>query len=80
MKFFAREFLWFITAIILALPVSYLFIDYLALTPSGDQSTIYEQTFEMELFITGAIIGFIFDLHNALGNMVYKENFNRGIK
>ena len=59
MKFFAREFLWFITAIILALPVSYLFIDYLALTPSGDQSTIYEQTFEMELFITGAIIGFI---------------------
>ncbi len=59
MKIFAREFLWFITAIILALPVSYLFIDYLALTPSGDQSTIYEQTFEMELFITGAIIGFI---------------------
>lgn len=59
MKIFAREFLWFITAIILALPVSYLFIEYLALTPSGDQSTIYEQTFEMELFITGAIIGFI---------------------
>ena len=59
MKIFAREFLWFITAIILALPVSYLFIDYLALTPSGDQSTIYEQTFEMEVFITGAIIGFI---------------------
>ena len=59
MKIFAREFLWFITAIILALPVSYLFIEYLALTPAGDQSTIYEQTFEMELFITGAIIGFI---------------------
>ena len=59
MKIFAREFHWFITAIILALPVSYLFIEYLALTPSGDQSTIYEQTFEMELFITGAIIGFI---------------------
>ena len=59
MKIFAREFLWFITATILALPVSYLFIEYLALTPSGDQSTIYEQTFEMELFITGAIIGFI---------------------
>ena len=60
MKIFAREFLWFITAIILALPVSYLFIEYLALTPSGDQSTIYEQTFEMELFITGALIGIIF--------------------
>ena len=59
MKIFAREFLWFITAIILALPVSYLFIEYLALTPAGDQSTIYEETFEMELFITGAIIGFI---------------------
>ena len=60
MKIFAREFLWFITAIILALPVSYLFIEYLALTPAGDQSTIYEQTFEMELFITGALIGIIF--------------------
>ena len=59
MKIFAREFLWFVTAIILALPVSYLFIEYLSLTPAGDQSTIYEQTFEMELFITGAIIGFI---------------------
>jgi hypothetical protein len=59
MKIFAREFLWFVTAIILALPVSYLFIEYLSLTPVGDQSTIYEQTFEMELFITGAIIGFI---------------------
>ena len=60
MKIFAREFLWFITAIILALPVSYLFIEYLSLTPAGDQSTIYEQTFEMELFITGALIGIIF--------------------
>ena len=60
MKIFAREFLWFITAIILALPVSYLFIEYLALTPAGDQSTIYEQTFEMELLIMGAIIGIIF--------------------
>ena len=60
MKIFAREFLWFITAIILALPVSYLFIEYLALTPAGDKSTIYEQTFEMELLITGAIIGIIF--------------------
>ena len=60
MKIFAREFLWFITAIILALPVSYLFIEYLSLTPAGDQSTIFEQTFEMELFITGALIGIIF--------------------
>ena len=60
MKIFAREFLWFITAIILALPVSYLFIEYLSLTPAGDQSTIYEQTFEMELFIMGALIGIIF--------------------
>ena len=60
MKIFAREFLWFITAIILALPVSYLFIEYLSLTPAGDQSTIYEQTFEIELFITGALIGIIF--------------------
>ena len=60
MKIFAREFLWFITAIILALPVSYLFIEYLSLTPAGDQSTIYEQTIEIEVFITGALIGIIF--------------------
>ncbi|MAZ41186.1 MAG: hypothetical protein CMB93_00145 [Flammeovirgaceae bacterium] len=60
MKIFAREFLWFITAIILALPVAYLFIEYMSLTPAGNQSTIQEQTFEMELFITGGIIGIIF--------------------
>lgn len=60
MKIFAREFLWFITAIILALPVAYLFIEYMSLTPAGNQSTIQERTFEMELFITGGIIGIIF--------------------
>ncbi len=60
MKIFAREFLWFITAIILALPVAYLFIEYMSLTPADNQSTIQEQTFEMELFITGGIIGIIF--------------------
>ncbi|MDG1105722.1 MAG: hypothetical protein P8N26_06130 [Cyclobacteriaceae bacterium] len=60
MKIFAREFLWFITAIILALPVAYLFIEYMSLTPAGNQSTIQEQTFEMELFMTGGIIGIIF--------------------
>ena len=60
MKIFAREFLWFITAIILALPVAYLFIEYMSLTPAGNQFTIQEQTFEMELFITGGIIGIIF--------------------
>ena len=60
MKIFAREFLWFVTAIILALPVAYLFIEYMSLTPAGNQSTIQEQTFEMELFITGGIIGIIF--------------------
>ena len=59
MKIFAREFLWFITSIILALPVAYLFIEYMSLTPAGNQSTIQEQTFEMELFITGGIIGII---------------------
>ncbi len=60
MKIFAREFLWFITAIILALPIAYLFLQYMALSPAGNQSTIQEQTFEMELFMTGGIIGIIF--------------------
>ena len=46
MKIFAREFLWFITAIILALPVAYLFIQYMSLSPTGNQPTIQEQTFE----------------------------------
>jgi len=32
----------------------------MSLTPTGNQSTIQEQTFEMELFITGGIIGIIF--------------------
>ena len=60
MKIFAREFIWFISAIILALPVAYLFIQYMSLSPTGNQPTIQEQTFEMELFITGGVIGIIF--------------------
>jgi|TARA_B110000046_G_scaffold6234_1_gene6530 hypothetical protein len=60
MKIFAREFLWFITSIILALPVAFLIIKYMSLSPAGDQPTIQEQTFEMELFITAGIIGIIF--------------------
>ena len=50
MKIFAREFLWLITAIILAFPVAYAFIVYMSLTPTGNRATLNEQIFEIELF------------------------------
>ena len=60
MKIFAREFLWFISAVLLSLPIAYLFVQYMSLTPEKSVPTVDEQAFEIEIFFTGALIGFIF--------------------
>ncbi len=59
MKAFARELSWFFIAILLAVPVAYVFGYLMNLTPEGEIMTFSEEVFQMELFIVGAIIGFI---------------------
>jgi hypothetical protein len=59
MKTFAREIAWLMIALVLAIPVGYLFGRLLGLQPEGVQTTSIEEVFEMELFLIGAIIGFV---------------------
>jgi hypothetical protein len=59
MKTVARELMWLLIAILLAVPMGYLFGTILELEPEADTATTIETVFEMELFIIGAIIGFV---------------------
>jgi hypothetical protein len=59
MKIIARELLWFFTAVVIGLPVGYIYLKYLALQPEGDNYKIQEEVFEMEFFLMGWFIGVI---------------------
>lgn len=59
MKTVARELVWFFVAVLLAVPVGYLFGSLLELQPEGETATPVENIFEMELFMIGAVIGFV---------------------
>ena len=59
MKALARELIWFFIALILAIPVAYFFIYLMELTPEGTKLSKNEEIFQMELFIIGAILGFV---------------------
>ena len=58
MKGFAREVAWFFIAVILAIPGAYFFMYLMNLSPQGSTISSFEEVFEMELFIIGAIISF----------------------
>lgn len=59
MKVFAREFVWVVVAIIFAVVIGFFFGYWLALNPEANQATSLEKVLEMELFLIGAIFGFI---------------------
>ena len=59
MKAFARELAWFFIAILIAIPIAYLFAHMMNLQPEGIKMTPHEEVFQMELFITGAVLAFI---------------------
>ena len=55
----AKEFLYLFIALIASTPVGFLFIYLLNLPPAGFGLTPDEMVLEMDLFIIGAILGFI---------------------
>lgn len=55
----AREFLYFFLALIMAVPVSLLFVYLLHLNPEQAQLTADEQVLEMDLLLIGGLLGFI---------------------
>ncbi|MEQ9289274.1 MAG: hypothetical protein RIG77_20270 [Cyclobacteriaceae bacterium] len=59
MKALARELIWFFIAAILSIPIAYFFIYLMGLSPEGAQLSKTEEVFQMELFIIGAILGFV---------------------
>ena len=59
MKIIARELLWFFTAVVIGLPVGYIYLKYLALQPEGDHYKIQEEVFEIEFFLIGWFMGLI---------------------
>ena len=59
MKILARELIWFFIALILAVPVAYLFSYSMGLEPEGITLSTEEEVFQLEFFIIGYCIGII---------------------
>ena len=59
MKIIAKEFLWFVVTLVLAIPLSLLFIGAMDLVAQGDNLTVTEKKMVIELFIVAYVINFI---------------------
>ena len=59
MKVFAREMLWLLIAVVVAVPLAYFFVFLMNLVPEGIILSQDEKVFQMEFFFIGGIIGFI---------------------
>lgn len=58
-KIIAREFIWFVINLVLAVPVAFLFIDSLQLVAERDFFTENEKNFIGELFLLAYLFSFI---------------------
>lgn len=58
-KIIAREFLWFVIILVLAVPLAFIFISTLDLMAEGDAFTQNEKNFIAELFLLAYILCFI---------------------
>ncbi|MGB0929163.1 MAG: hypothetical protein ACPGVB_00205 [Chitinophagales bacterium] len=58
-KVLAREFLWFIGALVLSIPLAFLFLWMLGLTAETTIYTQDEEVFATKLFFLGYILSFI---------------------
>lgn len=55
----AKELLFFFIALIVAIPVSILFLFVMNLQPAGNDLTAEESMLEIEFLIIGALLGFL---------------------
>ena len=55
----AKEFMFFFIALIVAVPVGFLFVYLEGLEPLGTELSESEKVLEMEFLIVGAILGFL---------------------
>ncbi len=59
MNKFAKELLFFLLAVVIGLPVGFIFIFLINVQPVGLQMSEAESVFEVELYIVGVLIGLI---------------------
>jgi hypothetical protein len=57
-KFFAKEFLWLILTIVLAIPLGFVFLHFLELSPQGQQYNYEEEVFLVQLYLIGVLLSF----------------------
>ena len=56
---FAREFLWFVIALVLSLPLGFLFLWLIGITAQDSFLTSDEEAFVVELYLLGMLVGFL---------------------
>ena len=54
-----REILWFFIALLLSVPLGFLYLSFLTLTSSGPEPTQVEKVFVVQLDIISCLVGFI---------------------
>ncbi len=58
-KALAKEVLWFLAALVLAIPLSFLFLSCIDIVSKGDTFSKIEKIFIFELFLLGFIVNFV---------------------
>jgi hypothetical protein len=57
-KFF-REILWFFIALLLSVPLGFLYLSFATLTSSGPEANQVEKVFAVQLYVIACLVGFI---------------------
>lgn len=55
----AKEFLYFFVALMVALPIAFLFVYWVGFKPQGNAATADERVLEMDLLLIGGLLGFV---------------------
>lgn len=58
-KVFFREVVWFFTALLFSVPLSFVFLFFLRLTSSGPTLNEVEKVFTLQLFLIGIAVMFV---------------------
>jgi len=58
-KAILREILWFFVALLLSVPLAFVFIGMLKLTSGGPELNDVEKVFTLQLFLIGAAVSFV---------------------
>ena len=58
-KALAKEFLWLVFAVVMAIPLGFLFLYFLQVSPEGRTYANEEEEFIVQLYLLGVVLSFI---------------------